>query len=363
MKKFKGYVIIGVIVVVIVCLINWEYIYNLVNLESRSITEIFAGKTTASKELNKELEEMTVWKFINPKLVAILPGGDVPELPEPIIRPTATPPSDEFDIDDIYDLLKTDPNTAFFWSGTTTDKDGKEWGGADRAREIAEDMGGVTLEMVMEEKGIDPPAWDPNDPVSEKNWKDISRAYAEQASGEVWGVIGQDLRANNIWENLEYVTLLANPEVTKITLIDPWTLEEKVLLERTTPTEETNSEDIRIIPVDLNTFSTNPKARPKDFEETSDDFSVKSQSGKKFPLGASCAADVDKTSLNGKYRTLPAGTVLPEGLAVKADGKDVYPASKHYEGHHTIYPTKEMTFQEFNELYKNLPWSSEVKRK
>ena len=239
MKKFRGYVIIGVIVVVIVCLINWEYIYKLVNLESRSITEIFAGKTTASKELNKELEEMTVWKFINPKLVAILPGDDMPELPEPIIRPTATPPADEFDIDDIYDLLKTDPNTAFFWSGTTTDKGGTEWGGADRAREIAEDMGGVTLEMVMEKNGIDPPTWDPNDPVSEKNWKDISRAYAEQASGEVWGVIGQDLRANNIWENLEYVTLLANPEVTKITLIDPWTLEEKVLLERTAPTTPT----------------------------------------------------------------------------------------------------------------------------
>ena len=238
MKKFKGYVIIGVIVVVIVCLINWEYIYKLVGLESRSITEIFAGKTTASKELNKELEEMTVWKFINPKLVAIIPVGDVPELPEPIIRPTATPPSDEFDIDDIYDLLKTDPNTAFFWSGTTTDKDGTEWGGADRAREIAEDMGGVTLEMVMDEKGIDPPTWDPNDPVSEKNWKDISRAYAEQASGEVWGVIGQDLRANNIWENLEYVTLLANPEVTKITLIDPWTLEEKVLLDRSSTSED-----------------------------------------------------------------------------------------------------------------------------
>ena len=87
--------------------------------------------------------------------------------------------------------------------------------------------------MVMEKNHVDPPAYDPNDPTSEKNWRDISQAYAEQASGEVWAVIGQDLRVGNIWERLEFLVLQVNPNVTKVTLIDPYTLEEKVLLDRT----------------------------------------------------------------------------------------------------------------------------------
>ena len=47
---------------------------------------------------------------------------------------------------------------------------------------------------------------------------------------------------------------------------------------------------------------------------------------------------------------LPAGTKLPDGLAVVADGRDVYPESEHEETHHTIYPTRDMTVQEFQNL-------------
>ena len=38
------------------------------------------------------------------------------------------------------------------------------------------------------------------------------------------------------------------------------------------------------------------------------------------------------------------------------DGLDVIPDSPHGVGHYTIFPTKEMTVNEFNELYKSLPW-------
>lgn len=236
MKKFRGYVIIGVIVVVIVCLINWEYIYKLVNLESRSIAEIFAGKTTASKELNKELEEMTVWKFINPKLVVILPVGEVPELPEPIIRPTATPeptnrPYEDFDTDELRELLKTDPDTAYFWSGSTTGKDGTVAYSKAVARKLAEENGGVTIEMLIEKGHIEMPDYG-DGAASEAAWEEVSRLYAEQASGKVWGVIGRDVRDDNIWENREYPILRDGGNVTKITLIEPLTEEEKILLER-----------------------------------------------------------------------------------------------------------------------------------
>lgn len=46
---------------------------------------------------------------------------------------------------------------------------------------------------------------------------------------------------------------------------------------------------------------------------------------------------------------LPSGTQMPDGL-------DVIPDSPHGVGHYTIFSTKEMTVNEFNELYKSLPW-------
>ena len=48
-----------------------------------------------------------------------------------------------------------------------------------------------------------------------------SGAYAEQVSGEIRAVIGSELRPGNIWENVELPRLKNNPNVTKITTIDP----------------------------------------------------------------------------------------------------------------------------------------------
>ena len=72
--------------------------------------------------------------------------------------------------------------------------------------------------------------------------------------------------------------------------------------------------------------------------------------------GASNVTDVNNAPLNGNYHTLPAGTTLPNGLGVIADGSDVVANSPHGVGHYTIFPTTEMTVSEFNELYKSLPW-------
>lgn len=52
---------------------------------------------------------------------------------------------------------------------------------------------------------------------------------------------------------------------------------------------------------------------------------------------------------------LPAGTQMPDGLDIIADGIDVIPNSPHGVGHHTIFSTRAMTVNEFNELYKSLP--------
>ena len=134
---------------------------------------------------------------------------------------------DIIDIESVRELLKTEPNTAFFWSGTT---DGI--GGQDRALEIAKKHDGVTLAFVIETNKIDMPDWDFNNPKWVEAWEQVSAAYAEQASGEIHAVIGTKLREGSMWETTEVPRLKANPDVTKITIIDPKTEEEKIIFER-----------------------------------------------------------------------------------------------------------------------------------
>ena len=63
-------------------------------------------------------------------------------------------------------------------------------------------------------------------------WDLASGAYAEQVSGDVCAVIGAEFREGNIWENVELPCLKKNPNVTKITTIDPKTGVEKIIFER-----------------------------------------------------------------------------------------------------------------------------------
>lgn len=133
----------------------------------------------------------------------------------------------EFNIEKIRHQLKTDKDTAFFWSGRT-----EGVGGADIAASVAKNRGGVTLETTIESKNIKMPEWDFNKPSSMKAWDLASGAYAEQVSGEIRAVIGSELRSGNIWENVELPRLKNNPEVKKITTIDPKTGIEKIIFER-----------------------------------------------------------------------------------------------------------------------------------
>lgn len=130
-------------------------------------------------------------------------------------------------INEIRPLLKTDPNTAFFWSGRTGGI-----GGQDIAASIAKSKGGVTLETTIADNGINMPKWDMDNPASIKAWQDVSSAYAEQVSGNVRAVVGQELRPGNIWENIEIPRLMNNPNVNSITTIDPKTGIEKLIYQK-----------------------------------------------------------------------------------------------------------------------------------
>ncbi|HFU3716802.1 TPA: hypothetical protein ACGO5M_002236, partial [Streptococcus suis] len=132
-----------------------------------------------------------------------------------------------FDVNLIRDRLRTKPDTAFFWSGRT---DGI--GGMDVAKDIAKSRGGVTLESTIDDANVIMPEWDFNKPSSIDAWEEASNIYAEQVSGKIRAVVGNELRPGNIWENIELPRLKANPNVTQITTIDPKTGIEKIIFKR-----------------------------------------------------------------------------------------------------------------------------------
>jgi len=76
------------------------------------------------------------------------------------------------------------------------------------------------------------PKWDPSDPSSIKAWQNISKEYAENASGIVHAVIGKDLRPNSVWETIELPALKNNKSVEKIIGIDPESGDQTVVFER-----------------------------------------------------------------------------------------------------------------------------------
>ena len=136
---------------------------------------------------------------------------------------------------EITNALKTEPGTAFFWSGCAKvdPSSGKLLVSGDEvAAEIANKCGGTTLETQIKVNNIEMPKWDFDVPESIKAWEDTSAAYAKQVSGDVRAIVGKKLRPENIWENVELPRLMQNPNVSKITTIDPDTMAETVIFER-----------------------------------------------------------------------------------------------------------------------------------
>ena len=132
-----------------------------------------------------------------------------------------------FDIRIIASLLKTEKDTAYFWSGKSNGIGGKDF-----VMKYAEENGGTTLELLMERKGIKMPIWDNSDPNSIKAWENASAEYAKQASGVVRAIIGSKVRPESVWLRIELNALKANPNVTKIIVIDPDTQIETVIFRR-----------------------------------------------------------------------------------------------------------------------------------
>ncbi len=143
--------------------------------------------------------------------------------PEPPVGPV-TPSDVVFDI----------PQDAHvFWSGRTdiaTEAGTGTYGSSGIAAGLAKQHDATTLEMYLTENRIAMPKW--GDEGAEAAWGEISRRYADAASGEVHVVLGAQMRPGNIWETREFGALQANPDVTRIVAIDPRTGGTRTIFER-----------------------------------------------------------------------------------------------------------------------------------
>src|SRR5581483_5232086 len=126
----------------------------------------------------------------------------------------------------------TAESEAFFWSGRTVLANGEVFGGAERAAEIATAEGGTTLEMLMQQRGIQLPEWDPNNQAVVDAWDAASKQFADGASGTVRVVLGENVRVDSVWNRVELPALVDNPMVTNIIAVDPATLDETVIFSR-----------------------------------------------------------------------------------------------------------------------------------
>lgn len=145
------------------------------------------------------------------------------ETPEPPVGPVN--PSDV-----VFDIPR---DGHVFWSGRTdiaTEAGTGTYGSSGIAAGLARQHEATTLEMYLADNGIAMPKW--GEPGAEEAWGEISRRYADAASGEVHVVLGSSMRPGNIWETRELGALQSNPDVTRIVAIDPSTGATRTIFER-----------------------------------------------------------------------------------------------------------------------------------
>ncbi len=119
------------------------------------------------------------------------------------------------------------------------------------------------------------------------------------------------------------------------------------------PTETANTVKRVTLPTTLYAFGNRQRPRPP---RQNKDIAVENGYVKPTnpPTGASTFGDIQYAPLTGHYHRLNQNTELPEGLDVVADGEDV--GGTHSPTHHTIYPSREMPFIEFEEKFLNSGW-------
>jgi hypothetical protein len=119
------------------------------------------------------------------------------------------------------------------------------------------------------------------------------------------------------------------------------------------PKESVNGFKQVVVPTTLYAFGNKQRPRPP---RQGKDIAVESNQVEPTqpPTGASTFGDIEYAALTGHYYRLDKNTLLPEGLDVIADGRDV--GGSHSPTHHTIYPNRKMLLTEFVEKFLGSGW-------
>jgi hypothetical protein len=121
-------------------------------------------------------------------------------------------------------VFATERNAAVFWSGAPMTREA--------AATWARDNRGMTLEMVIADRAVRLPTWNPRDPAAVSAWRQASRELARGASGDVRVLQGDTVRTTSVWAEVEYPALINNPNVSSIRAVDAKTGREVLLWSR-----------------------------------------------------------------------------------------------------------------------------------
>ncbi|KAJ6600731.1 hypothetical protein B0H10DRAFT_2083067 [Mycena sp. CBHHK59/15] len=111
-------------------------------------------------------------------------------------------------------IARTAGVTHYFWTGLLPPFRPRIDSVEPRARDAARRLGGTTLEDTL--FGINMPTWAEQDQDSQDTWIYASTAYANASRGVVYAFRAEQVRAENVFDTLEYPALVNNPAVTGI---------------------------------------------------------------------------------------------------------------------------------------------------
>jgi hypothetical protein len=133
--------------------------------------------------------------------------------------------------------LRTSENGAYFWTGRVNGQSVES-----DALRIANDSDGTTLEGALAAGDITMPVFSDRTPEAIAAWELASRIFAEQASGDVFVVMGDEIREGNVFQTLEFPTLQANQNVRRVIRMDNQGREVEVLFDRDATGDEPDDE-------------------------------------------------------------------------------------------------------------------------
>ncbi|GFH42493.1 hypothetical protein Hs30E_10440 [Lactococcus hodotermopsidis] len=134
------------------------------------------------------------------------------------------------------EAVKTESNEAYFWSGMTQGEDGNVYGGEENAANIAEQNGGKTLEMKLEESNID------TESMSGAEWNEASETFAQEASGDVHCIKGENVREDSVYNTTEHEAIEENESISNVTYVDAENGQETGEVENFDRSQETSAE-------------------------------------------------------------------------------------------------------------------------